>query len=80
MRKIIPLSSKVTSIRKSTLDEPRIELMCKTHPRFDEFIERLAGPTACNFTKTKWVCTGGSGLIPARNVRKHTLYALSKRA
>jgi len=28
------------------------------HPRWDEFIERLAGPNACNFQTDRWTCFG----------------------
>jgi hypothetical protein len=28
------------------------------HPRWDEFIERLAGPEGCDFQNDQWTCSG----------------------
>jgi hypothetical protein len=35
-----------------------LQPMLPRHPRWTEFIERLVGPEACNFTKEGWTCFG----------------------
>jgi hypothetical protein len=36
-----------------------LEPILPRHPRWEEFIERLAGPEGCDFTDTTWTCFGG---------------------
>lgn len=47
--------------------------MTPTHPRWNEFIERLQGPEGCNFHenasgKTAWSCTSGTDRPYARHI------------
>ena len=36
--------------------------MSPSHPRWDEFLERLCGPEGCDFKAKGWTCFGdGSG-------------------
>jgi hypothetical protein len=30
-----------------------------SHHRWEEFLDRLAGPEGCNFGETSWTCFGG---------------------
>ena len=39
---------------RTRADEP----ILPRHPRWDEFIERLAGPDGCDFQKDEWICSG----------------------
>ncbi len=48
------------------------EIMTPTHPRWDEFIQRLQGPEGCNFRKENggitWNCPGGRQKPQARRI------------
>jgi hypothetical protein len=37
---------------------PSVEPVLPRHPRWGEFLERLAGPGACDFHRDRWTCFG----------------------
>lgn len=43
-----------------------MQIMNPLHPRWTEFMDKLCGPTACNFSETAWICNNSTECTFAR--------------